>query len=155
MLYKWFYLWKIITIYLELWKLWNHLRWFRNSEALAATLSLSSFALDQPLLPHALGVELVAAARHSANVGLGRRSPTTSHWRAVDRNPTPWLHHLSFLHHCLPFVLLCAYPLSLYLASCCEACTVTCAWNQEAARDGRPCREQRPLLHARQPRAAT
>jgi hypothetical protein len=27
----------------------------------------------------------------------------------------------------IPFVLLRAYPLSLYLASCCEACTVPCA----------------------------
>jgi hypothetical protein len=52
-------------------------------------------------------------------------------------------------------LLLRAYPLLLHLASCSEACTVPCAWNQEAERDGRPCREQRPLLHARQPRAAT
>jgi hypothetical protein len=48
-----------------------------------------------------------------------------------------------------------AYPLSLHLASCSEVCTMPCAWNQEAARDGWPCREQRPLLHPRQPRATT
>jgi hypothetical protein len=35
--------------------------------------------------------------------------------------------HLPLLHHCLLFVMLRAYPLSLYLASCYEACTVLCA----------------------------
>jgi hypothetical protein len=54
-----------------------------------------------------------------------------------------------------PLPSLCAaraYPLSLYLSSCCEACAVPCAWNQDVARDGRPCREQRPLLYARNPK---
>jgi hypothetical protein len=59
--------------------------------------------MNQILLPRVLGAEFVAAARHRANVGLGRRSPATNHWRAVDRNPTPCSHHLPFLHHYLPF----------------------------------------------------
>jgi hypothetical protein len=53
MFYKWLYIWKIITNYLELRKLWNHLRWFHNSEALAATLYLPSLALEpNPFAPH-------------------------------------------------------------------------------------------------------
>jgi hypothetical protein len=48
------------------------LRWFHNFEALTATLSLSSLALEtNPVLPGVLGVEFVAAAHHCANVGLG------------------------------------------------------------------------------------
>jgi hypothetical protein len=69
--------------------------------------------LNQTILPRVLGVEFVAAARHYANVGLGRQSPATSHWRAADKNSTPCSHHLSFLHHCLPFVLLRASALVL------------------------------------------
>jgi hypothetical protein len=38
-----------------------------------------------------------------------------------------------------------------HLGSCREACVVPCASNRDVARDGRLCREQRPLLHARQP----
>jgi hypothetical protein len=71
----------------------------------------------------------VAAARHYANVGLGRRNPATNHWRVTDRNPTPLSHRLPFLHLRLPSTLLRAYPLSLRLASCCEMCAMTCACN--------------------------
>jgi hypothetical protein len=39
-------------------------------------------------------------------VGLGRRNPATSHWRAADRNPTLCSHRLPFLHRYLLFVLL-------------------------------------------------
>jgi hypothetical protein len=91
--------------------------WFHNIETLAATLSLSSFALEpNPVLPGVLDVEFVAAGRHCANVGLGRQSPATSHWRDADRNPFPSPHHLPFLC-CLPLVLLRVYPFSLYMAS--------------------------------------
>jgi hypothetical protein len=54
-----------------------------------------------------------------------------------------------------PALLQSACLLSLNLVSCCEARAMPCACNWGAARDGRPCREQRPLLHARQPRVAT
>jgi hypothetical protein len=42
-----------------------------------------------------------------------------------------------------------ACPFTLNLVSCCEARAMPCACNYDVARDGRPCREQRPLLHAR------
>jgi hypothetical protein len=55
----------------------------------------------------------------------------------------------------MPALLQTACSLSLNLVSCCEACAMPCTCNEDAARDGRPCFEQRPLLHARQPRVAT
>jgi hypothetical protein len=39
-----------------------------------------------------------------------------------------------------------------HLGACREVCAVPCASNRDIARDGRPCHEQRPLLHERQPR---
>jgi hypothetical protein len=71
----------------------------------------------------------VAAARHCVNVGLGRRSPATNHWRVADKNPTLLSHRLPFLHLRLPSTLLRAYPLSLRLASCGEMRAMPCACN--------------------------
>jgi hypothetical protein len=129
MFYKWFYLWKIITNYLDLRKLWNHLRWFHNSEALAATLSLPSLALEpNPFAPHSW-CRIRGRCPPLCQCGSGTPEPRTNHWRVADSNPTPLPHRLPFLHLCLPSLLLRAYPLSLRLASCCEMRAMPCACN--------------------------
>jgi hypothetical protein len=117
MSYKTFYLWKFITNYPELRKLWNHLRWFHNFETLAAILSLPSLTLEpNPFAPHSW-CRIRSRCPPLCQCGLGRRSPATNHWRATDRNPTPISHCRHTLHLCLPSLLLRAYPLSLHLAS--------------------------------------
>jgi hypothetical protein len=67
MFYKCLSLWKIITNYRELQKLWNQLRWFQNSETLATILSFSAVALEpSSYCPCIHNVKFVAAARHCA-----------------------------------------------------------------------------------------
>jgi hypothetical protein len=85
---------------------------------------------------------LVPRSRHEHVVNMGRRG----YARVSDLCQAP-------LSPISTFVFATTRMLTLaHLGSCREACAVPCASNRDVARDGRPYREQRPLLHARQPR---
>jgi hypothetical protein len=119
-------------------------------------MSFSDLALESsPFCPRVHTVEFVASARHCTMWVWDAGTPQLV--IGVPRTGILPHVHIAYLSYTAASSLCCFAhnPLLLYDAMCCEACTVPCAWSQGVARDGRPCREQRPLLHERQPRAAT
>jgi hypothetical protein len=117
--------------------------------------TIMSFSWTEPFYPRVHNVEFVAAARHCAMWVWDAGTPQLV--IGVSRTGILPHDHIAYLSYTTASALCCFVhsPLRLYDATCCEACIVPCAWNQDVARDGRPCRERRPLRHERQPRAAT
>jgi hypothetical protein len=152
MFYKCLSLWKLIINYRELRKYETNCIGF----IIPGRSPLSCPSLEpSPFYPRVHSVEFVVAARHCAMWVWDAGTPQL----VIGMSWTGILSHdrIAYLSYTAPSTLCCFAhsPLPLYIATCCEACIVPCSWNQDVARDGWPCCEQRPLLHTWQPRAAT